>query len=123
MGGFCGLFHAFTFPQLGIQLFLTDSQRFRSYLQQFILVDKVQSLFQGQDLRRRQTQRLIGGGRTGVGQMLRLADIQLDVLRFSVLSAVVSGRREILKFPFPVYITDRQKKRRRRNEYAFGISA
>ena len=84
MGGFCGLFHAFTFPQFGIQLFLTDSQRFRSYLQQFILVDKVQSLFQGQDLRRRQTQRLIGGGRTGVGQMLRLADIQLDVLRFSV---------------------------------------
>src|SRR5699024_2254198 len=60
--------------------------RFRSYLQQFVLVDKVQRLFQGQDLRRRQTQRFIGGGRTGVGQMFRLADIQFDVLRFSVLS-------------------------------------
>ena len=53
------LFHIFTFPQFGIQLFFPDSQRFRSNLQKLVSVDEIQRLFQRKNFRRRQAQRII----------------------------------------------------------------
>ena len=69
-----------TFSQGRIQDLLTDTKVCGSYLQQFVGIDEVQSLLQRQDPGRCQTQSFVGAGGTGVGQLLFLADIDLDVL-------------------------------------------
>ena len=47
---------------------------------------KTQALLQAHDLLRNQLQCLIGAGGTGVGQLLGLADIDLDILGLRVLA-------------------------------------
>ena len=69
-----------------IQDSLTDAQTLWGDLQQLILVDEFQCLLQAENLRRNQLQCLIRGRGTGVGQVLGLTDVQLDILGFSVLS-------------------------------------
>jgi hypothetical protein len=69
-----------------IQDLLTDTKVCGSYLQQFVGIDEVQSLLQRQDFGRCQTQSFVSAGGTGVGQLLLLADIDLDVLTASGLT-------------------------------------
>lgn len=69
-----------------VQDLLPDSKAGRGYLQKFIDVDEIETLFQAHLLRGRQSQGFIGAGGTRVGQFLCLADVQLDVLGLGALS-------------------------------------
>ena len=77
------LFDHCTLAHGRIKDLLADTQAFRSYLKQLVRIDELKCLLQAEHLRRRQLQRIVRSGSTRVGQMLRLADIQLDVLRLS----------------------------------------
>ena len=72
--------------QKGIQDLLTDPQGLGGDLQELIRIDEVHALLQGHYLGGYQSQSLIGGRGSGVGELLGLADIDLDVLRLGRLA-------------------------------------
>ena len=69
-----------------IQNSLTDTKALRGDFQKLIGIDEVQRLLQAQLLWRNQGEGLICGGGSGVGQMLFLADVQLDILGLGALA-------------------------------------
>ena len=63
-----------------IEDLLTDTQALRGDLEKLIGIDVVDALLERHNLLRNELQCFIRRGCTGVGQMLRLADIDLDIL-------------------------------------------
>src|SRR5699024_3554165 len=80
------LSHICSFAQPEIEDFLSVTQRFRCYFEQFICINEIECLLQTEDARRREPECLVGTGGTRVGQMLCLADIELDIFGFSILA-------------------------------------
>ena len=72
--------------QHGIQDLLADAEVLRRHLQELVGVDELQALLQAHDPRRHQLQRFVRAGRTGVGQLLGLADVHLHVLGLAALA-------------------------------------
>ena len=62
-----------------IQNLFADAQMLRRDLQEFICVYKVQRLFQRKNPGRSESQRFVGRGGTGVGQLFFLTHIDLDI--------------------------------------------
>src|SRR5699024_1326546 len=86
-----GFFHGSSFPQSRVQDFLPDTQVLRRHLQKLVGIDELQALLQAQDPGRRKLQRFVRAGGTGIGELFGLADVQLDILGFSVLPDDHSG--------------------------------
>ena len=82
---------ACTLAERGIQNLLSDPEVLGSYLQQFVGVDEVKGLLQGKNLGRNKAKGFISGRGTGVGELLFLADVDLDVLAASGLTNHHSG--------------------------------
>lgn len=86
------LFHSILFSNRSsltkgrIQDSLTDTKTLRCHLKKLIGIDEIQCLLKAENFRWNQGQSLICGGGSGVGQMLFLADIQLDILSAGTLS-------------------------------------
>src|SRR3984957_19378459 len=81
---FLGLFRALAV--VGVEELLAQPDRLRGYLDQFVVLDISQRLFQRHPDRRRQSDRFVLGGGADVGELLALEDVDLQVVVAGVLA-------------------------------------
>src|SRR5471030_2575884 len=66
-------------PLVGFQNLLTETDRKRRHLDQFILADEFDGLLQVQDARRHQADAFVRGGGAHVGELLLLDDVDVQI--------------------------------------------
>src|ERR1700727_1355906 len=81
---FLGLFRALAV--VGVEELLAQADRLRGYLDQFVVLDIGQRLFQRHLDRRRQAHRLNLRGGANVGELLALEDVDLEIIVAGVLA-------------------------------------
>ena len=69
-----------------IQNLLPDAEVLRRDLEELIGIDELEALLKAHDLRRDELQCVVRAGCPGVGEFLRLADIDLDILGLAALA-------------------------------------